>query len=245
MIHHQKRTLGRAPALLVYDGSLVEAARNGCILFFHGLGVSKEANQKELEDLAGHGFLAVGIDNVGHGERRYINFETRLTRQNPNFSQDFLNAVRETAADVPNILDALTAEGLLLVEKVGLVGISMGGYITYTAIPGEPRLQAAVSILGSPYWSLDWPEMPAHHPDRFAKIKLLSQNAGLDETVPPEKARTFHEQLQALYDDYEARFDYVEYPRSGHFMREDDWAVCWQRTVVWFERHLSPKLFSP
>ncbi len=235
---HQTRTLGGAPALLVYDGSPGEAARKGCILFFHGLSVSKEVNRQELEVLARHGFLAVGIDNVGHGERRYADFETRLARENPDFRRNFLSAVRDTAAEVPAILDALAAEGLLTAGKIGIVGISMGGYITYTAIPQEPRLQAAVAILGSPRWSLDWPEMPAHHLDRFAEIKLLSQTAGLDESVPPERARAFHEQLRAMYNDDGARFEYVEYPHSPHFMREEDWAVCWGRTVAWFQRHL-------
>jgi hypothetical protein len=30
----------------------------------------------------------------------------------------------------------------------------------------------------------------------------------------------------------------VEYPDSGHFMREQDWNDLWARTVQWFERHL-------
>ncbi len=53
----------------VYEGSL-DAAERGCILFFHGLGASKDVQLPDLESLAARGFLVVGVGGVGHGERR-------------------------------------------------------------------------------------------------------------------------------------------------------------------------------
>ncbi|MBI2265239.1 MAG: hypothetical protein HYU64_08710 [Armatimonadetes bacterium] len=80
----EKATLGLAPALLVYKENLEKAAIKGTILFYHGLSAAKETNLKELRSLADAGFLAVGLDNIGHGERRYSDFERRFSTMNRN-----------------------------------------------------------------------------------------------------------------------------------------------------------------
>jgi pimeloyl-ACP methyl ester carboxylesterase len=223
----------------MYQDSLTQAAEQGAILFFHGLSVSKEIQVKELTSLAEHGFLAIGLDNVGHGARRYADFDRRFSDNNPDLGANFLQAVLQTAQEVPLIIDALAAEKLTRPNKIGVAGISMGGYITYTAITLEPRLTVAASILGSPEWQHDLPESPHHHRNKFNHIKLISQNASLDVNVPAKYARRFHRKLESAFDDYQQRFAYFEYPNSNHFMTESDWAVCWDRTVRWFKHHFA------
>ena len=142
------------PTLLVYEGELRDAVQKGCVLFFHGLGASKEVQLPDLEDLAKHGFLAVRIDNVGHGERRYPDFDARLSQANPDFNKEFLAIVSQTAREVPLLVDKLTHSGLVK-NGVGALGISMGGYITYAAIINEPRLEVAATIVASPQWMLE------------------------------------------------------------------------------------------
>jgi hypothetical protein len=67
--------------------------------------------------LADAGFLAIGIDIVGHGERRYPDFEQRFPGHDqphaydPAIEANFLSDVLSTAQEVPAIIDDLLARG--------------------------------------------------------------------------------------------------------------------------------------
>jgi len=230
--------LGEAPAVLVFNESIEQAKNKGCILFYHGLSSSKDNQDKEFFSLAENGFLVAGIDNIGHGERRYKDFDRRFSHLNPNLEEDFINAVYSTAKEVPKVIDALNEKGLINLSKIGIIGISMGGYITYSAILKEPRIKVAVSILGSPKWKIEHSNSPHRHLKRLYPTAILSQNAGLDTSVRPEYAREFHEELNKYYTQAPERHKYFEYPNSGHFMKESDWNFCWQRTIEWFTHFL-------
>jgi pimeloyl-ACP methyl ester carboxylesterase len=227
----QRTTLAGAPALLVWRGDRARAAARGAVLFYHGLGAAKEANLLELRSLAKHGFLAVGVDNAGHGERRYEDFDVRFGTSDPRPA--FLEAVSTTAAEAPRIVDALET------DRVGIAGISMGGFIAYGALLEDPRIQVATPILGSPRWWFDTPGSPHRAPERFYPRAILSQNAGRDENVPPHDARAFHAALAPHYAAAPELQRYVEYPESGHFMKEADWNTLWDNVLAWFDRHFT------
>jgi pimeloyl-ACP methyl ester carboxylesterase len=231
--------LGAAPALLVWQGDRARAAERGAILFYHGLGAAKEANRPELESLARAGFLAVGLDNVGNGERRYRDFDARFAAADPRPA--FLEAVAGTAREAPRIVDALAGEA----GRFGVSGISMGAYIGYGALLREPRLGVAALVLGSPRWWLDSSESPHRHPGGFYPRAVLSQNAGRDENVPPGEARAFHAALEPFYAEAPDRQRFVEFPGSGHFMAEADWQVLWRNVLAWFTGYLADGHDSP
>ena len=108
MIKKLKIKIQDIPTLFVFKDEIDKAGKRGAILFFHGLTVSKEENEKELKSLAKCGFLAVGIDNVGHGERHDPAFIKRfvggLVSQNRS---KFIDAIIKTADEVPVIIDYL------------------------------------------------------------------------------------------------------------------------------------------
>lgn len=222
---------------MAFQGDLSTAAEKGCILFFHGLGASKDVQRSDLESLAARGYLVVGVDSVGHGERRYPDFDGRLSKANPDFTREFLTIVLETAKEVPFLVNELERGGLVRNGRVGIAGISQGGFITYTAVTLEPRLRVAVSIVGSPQWTLELPESPHLHLEAFNRIFLLSQNATKDELVPSHDARDFHRRLERFYPDYAERFVYTEYAESDHLL-EADWDVLWTHTLAWFDQRL-------
>ena len=93
---------GSVPVLPAFQGDPGTAAERGCILFFHGLGASKDVQRPDLESLAAQGYLVVGVDSVGHGERRYPDFDRRLAKINPDFTRESLTVVLETAKEVPS-----------------------------------------------------------------------------------------------------------------------------------------------
>lgn len=209
-------------------------------MFFHGLGASKDVQRPDLESLAAAEYLVVGVDSVGQGERRYPDFDNRLSKTNPDFTREFLTIVLETAKEVPFLVDALEQAGLVRNGRVGVAGISQGGFITYTAVTLEPRLKVAVSIVGSPRWALELPESPHLHLEAFHRVFLLSQNAAQDEFVPSRDARDFHGRLGRFYPDHAARFAYAEYD-SDHLLGAV-WDVLWTRTLGWFGSHLGPSV---
>ncbi|MCP3957021.1 MAG: alpha/beta fold hydrolase, partial [bacterium] len=147
----RRQQLAGAPVRVVHRAD----ADRGAILFFHGLGVGIADQTKELYSLAREGFVVIGVDNVGHGVRRCVDFETRFSRDNPEFDANILDAVEETIDEVPRIINAAIDTGLTDGSRLGVCGISMGGFVAYGAPLADRRIEAATPILGSPRWKLD------------------------------------------------------------------------------------------
>jgi alpha-beta hydrolase superfamily lysophospholipase len=235
-MHDTRREVAGVPVRLVHSGPAPEAAARGALLFYHGLGAEIAGQTKELHGLASRGYLAVGVDAVGHGLRRWPDFEARLSGPRSRTDVVFGELVGSSLSEVPALLDALEAEGLARPGRLGVAGISMGGYIAYGAAARMDRFQVCLPILGSPSWGT--PGSPAESPEAFYPVALLAQNAGADESVPPDAAREFTEVLRPHYAADPARLDYVEYPGCGHFMPEDEWERLWSRAVAWVEKWL-------
>lgn len=226
----ERRRVGNAPLLLAIPSGRPPLP---VVLWFHGLGVDKEVHRKELGRLAAEGFLAVAVDAAGHGERRLPDFEILQAAPREEALRMMIRLVEETAGEVPGILQALAAEGLADRARASVVGVSMGGYLAYRAVMAEPKLQAAVSILGSPEWPVG--DSPHRHPTALAATALLSITAGRDENVPPAAARRLHAELARLHPEATAR--YVELPGAAHLMGEADWDRAMAETVGWLSRY--------
>jgi alpha-beta hydrolase superfamily lysophospholipase len=213
------------------------------MLFYHGFTCTKETHEEEINSLVRAGFLVVSLDNVGHGERRYPKFTEMFSNKRwatePEAGEaDFLQMVRETAQEVPMIIDKLLECGWARHDRLGIAGISMGGMISYAAIVTEPRLRVATPIIGSPTWKLPWSDSPHLHADRFFPVALLSQTGAEDKTVPADLASTFHQQLTLLYSNAPERLRYIEYPNVGHNLSPEVWRASRQKMVEWVQRFL-------
>jgi hypothetical protein len=216
----EHRRLGAAPALITRPSSA--RLPLPMVLWFHGFTADKATHRPELATLAGAGFLAVGIDAAGHGERRLPDFEERFSGTREETNREFYALVAETTAEVPGIIDFLCGAGLADEARIGAAGVSMGGMITYGAITADPRIRAAVALLASPEWP--HPASPHLEIDRFFPTALLSITAGRDEAVPPTAARAFHSDLEELYRQHPERLRYVEIEDSLHMMTPEAWA---------------------
>ncbi|MGZ8797998.1 MAG: alpha/beta hydrolase family protein [Thermoanaerobaculia bacterium] len=200
-----EKKFGDVPVLLIAE-SLQRPLP--AVLWYHGLTASKEANRKELEQIAREGFLAVAVDAVGHGARRD-------TRERP-----FRDLVHESVAEVPSLIDALVAGGHADEKRIGIAGVSFGGFILYRALNIEPRLRAAVALVGSPPKEM-----------RPPSAALLSITAERDERVPPNHAREFHQSLPA-----DERFRYIELPGAQHIMTGEQWNAAMSAMLDWLSR---------
>lgn len=203
------------------------------LLWFHGFGVDKEMHQSELERFAQAGFLAVGVDAAGHGERRLSDLDERMAGSQEDALRTVLELAPRTADDVPAIIDALVQQGLADSERVAVAGISMGGYVVYRAVVVEPRICAAVAILGSPRWPQG--DSPHLHSNALARTALLSITAERDENVPPAAARALHRTLSTEFP--AARQRYVELPGEPHLMSAEAWATTMNEMLRWLQNH--------
>jgi dienelactone hydrolase len=238
-------SIGDVPALLRYRGSPERAAEHGTVLFYHGFGGTKERAEDYLTALAKAGFLAVGLDAVGHGERRYPDFAVRFDdgRWDTHFEEvetRFLQLLDDTAAEVPSVNNELLARGWARADRIGISGRSLGGCVCYAAVLADDRIRAAVSIAGSPEWTLPRAHSPHHHPDGFFPAAVLSLAAELDEHCPPAQIRAFHAELEPRYTCEPDRISYVEYPEVGHFLTPELNADTRRRAAAWFQRWLTP-----
>jgi uncharacterized protein len=229
----QELSLAGAPSLVAAEGDPAEAAERGCVLFFHGLGAGKAMHRDELALVAGQGYVAVGIDAVGHGERRDPGALARLAGRDPNAV--FLELVAETADEVPGVVDDLVRRGWARPDRVGIVGVSMGGFVAYGAALRERRISAAVAITASPAWG-SRPDSPHLRPPEFSPVALLSITAANDARVPPAPVHALHHALAPHYVGASDRLRHMELPGAGHWMPRAAWERTALETVAWLDR---------
>jgi pimeloyl-ACP methyl ester carboxylesterase len=187
------------------------------VLWFHGFGVDKETHRAELEQLAAAGFRAVGVDAAGHGARRLPDLDARIAAPREEAKATMLELARATATEIPAFLDTLRS------DRVAIAGVSMGGYVVYGALGLDPRIRAAVAILGDPELLDD---------NAVARrVALLSITAECDENVPPHAARALHERLHGVH-------RYVELAGEPHLLSERAWKQAMDLTIEWLRIHL-------
>jgi pimeloyl-ACP methyl ester carboxylesterase len=171
-----------------------------------------------------------------HGERRAPDFEARF---GADFERTFLEVIEGTAEDTSTLIDAFGG------GPVGMVGISMGAFITFLALTREKRIAAAVPLIGSPLlWApvqLEAEEAarvaeinPAAHPERFPPCAVLIQNGEDDELVSIAPAAETYERLRPYYAETPERLRFVPYPGVAHAVTPEMVA----ETVAWLERFL-------
>jgi len=226
--------LAGAPGCLCHTGSPERAAVCGTLLLYHGLGVDALSVLPEARRLAAAGYLVVAVDNVAHGRRHDPAVQAQL--HGADREPAFFRVVHDTVQEVPAVLDALAGRGWL--RWAGLAGVSLGAHIVYGAVCREPRIRAALALLGNPCWGKA-PDSPHRQLDAFATVGLLSVVAARDQVVPPHGARTFHARLAARYPDAGSRLLLREYPESGHTMAPGDWEDAWALALAWL-RERSP-----
>jgi hypothetical protein len=234
----ERMRVGDVPSLVAHRGRPEEAAARGTVLLYHPLGKAKELHAADLGTLADAGFLAIGVDAIAHGERRSPDGHARFMAD-PRAA--LLEVVSATAAEVPALVDELVRRRWAIPGRIGIAGVSLGGFVAYGAAISDPRIAAAVTIAGSPRWGAD-PRSPHRHPDRFHPLALLSITAGADALVPPTDARALHRDLERRYAATPERLRYLELPGEPHWMSDEAWSRAREEAERWFDRFLSGEI---
>jgi dienelactone hydrolase len=131
--------------------------RRPAVIVLHGTGDSKEGMMPLLEAFAGRGFLAVAIDGRHHGIRAIDSGEylrAILQAYQTGREHPFLY---DTVWDALRLVDYLQTRSDVDGTRIGMLGISKGGMETYLAAAADPRIAAAVPVIGvqSFAWALE------------------------------------------------------------------------------------------
>jgi uncharacterized protein len=224
------------------------------VILSHGFRESKKDLKDKLEMLAGLGYYAVTIDNRGHGDRVEHDFMSQVFQDGKLNVYQVRRLIKETADDIPAIIDHFIADNQIDEQRIGMLGVSMGGFVTFRALVIEERIKVAGSIIASPYWDelpadvpvLATPEVeqkladyareysPAYFPERFFHRPILIQIGGKDNHYNGGRVRQFYRELENDHHEEADRVKLIVHEEEGHEFTEP----MWTNVVKWFQEYL-------
>ncbi len=236
------RVDGHIPVLKVH----YEPRPGPAVILLHGLYSDADGQRGELEALARWGLTGVGMDAPHHGARRDGWLDGMPSLGPADYHARLLHFILEAVPQVSRVIDHVAGEGHW---PIGVAGVSFGAYTALAVAAQDSRVQATVSILGSPDWTprdghltdeLRWlmGHAPVHRPWDCARNPLLLLNAGRDHLVPAHHARDFAWRLWNHHPHLGSHVGYVEYPYSDHHMQPWDWDDAWGKALGFLRRTL-------
>lgn len=236
------RVDGHIPVLKVH----YEPRPGPAVILLHGLFSHADGMRGELESLARWGMSGVAVDAPHHGARRDGWLDGMPSLGATDYHTRLLHFVREAVPEVSRVIDHVTHEGH---GPIGLVGVSFGAYTALAVAAEDSRVQATVSLLGSPDWTPrdghvtdELRELmrnaPVHRPWDCARHPLLLLNAGKDHLVPAHHARDFARRIWEQLPGLGSHVGHYEYPESDHYMRGEDWNHAWDMALGFLRRNL-------
>ena len=192
---------------------LKSAAANGrrpVVIFLHGTGSRKEEFRPLMRTFADRGFATAAIDARHHGSR----IAPTHGSGNAQYFAAMLETFRtgkgrpylyDTVWDVMRLIDYLETRADVDSKRIGVMGISKGGTEAYLAAAVDPRIAAAVPIIGVQgfRWALDNNQWQA----RVSMFAPAVDGAARDEGVSVDAAfvRRFYDRVApGIYGDYDA-----------------------------------------
>lgn len=137
---------GQRVAMLVLRPADPQPRRRPAVLVLHGTRGRKEGMEGWLKELAARGFVACATDARWHGELAKGDYEEAIIRAyRTGEGHPWLY---ETVTDTIRTLDYLQTLADVDPERLGMIGISMGGMNTWLTAAADPRVKVAVPCIG-------------------------------------------------------------------------------------------------
>ncbi|WP_226037676.1 prolyl oligopeptidase family serine peptidase [Aquibacillus saliphilus] len=140
MIGIYKEYWKNIPVLVIVQDDKKEKALP-VLTYLHGYTSAKEHNLPLAFLMAERGYRIVLPDCMLHGER---------TNDNKNKDKEFFTIIEQNLIDLQIIKDQLDSRNLLLDQRFGVAGTSMGGITTAAALTQYDWIKAAAILMGSP-----------------------------------------------------------------------------------------------
>lgn len=190
------------------------------VILLHGYSSHASVHNEDGKAFVSEGIEVVMPDAPGHGHRDDGRLAQIATLPDEPRLAAIHGIAREWIDELPGLVANCKQRGS---SRIGLVGISMGGFSALGALAPPCPFAAIAAVLAAPALLDPTAITPGQPP-------VLLGLAGRDTAVPPEPGRQFAS-------DYGAELH--EYPESKHFMRGEDWSDLWSRTAAFLQRHLN------
>jgi dienelactone hydrolase len=224
------------------------------VVLCHEFTESKEMWRGHLPELATLGYFAVAVDNRAHGEREGTPFKSLALVDGKVDVCAVRRLIKETADDIPPLLDHFVAQDGIDGDRIGMVGVSMGGYATFRVLAMDSRIRVAATIIASPYWDDTPADMPVHtdpeaqqglksysmkyspaqFAERFYPRALLIQLGREDIHFNQERVVKFHRDLETLYQDAPEKLELVVHEGVRHKFIPP----MWEHAKKWLQKYL-------
>ena len=136
----RKRTVGNIPLLeVVAEDKIYEPLP--LIIYYHGWQTAKELVLTQGRKLAAKNFRVLLPDAANHGERK--------TKTSEIPSLTFWDSIQTNLYEFGFLVDYFENLGLVM-GKIGVGGISMGGITTCMLLTQHPEINVAACVMGSP-----------------------------------------------------------------------------------------------
>jgi dienelactone hydrolase len=194
----------------VFLNSAAATARRPVVIFLHGTGSRKEEFLALMRTFADRGFATAATDARHHG--------ARIAPQNGSGNAQYFAAMLETYRtgkgrpylydtvwDVMRLVDYLETRADVDPTRIGVMGISKGGTEAYLAAAADPRIAAAVPIIGVQgfRWALDNNQWQARVGTFAPAVDGAARDAGVE--VDASFVRRFYDRVvPGIYSDYDA-----------------------------------------
>jgi dienelactone hydrolase len=192
-----------------------EGQRFPAVISLHGSGGGHATMAEPASQLASHGFAVYVLHYFDRTATTYADKAT-IFRNFPLWMKTLWDAVshveRQAAVDA---------------ERIGLLGFSLGAYLSLSSSTIDGRIKAVVEFFGG------LPKEIKLFMRRIPPVLILHGEA--DPTVPVEEA--YH--LQQVLEKRGAPYEMQIYPDTGHDFSGEVWRDACRRALAFLNRHLA------
>lgn len=228
------------------------------VVCLHGWTGSKEGMLAHCLRMADAGFYSISVDARMHGERIDPQFWGKFAE---NFPHTFFTIVTDTAKDICQVVDSLETRPTVDSNRIGLMGVSMGGFVTLVATTLEKRIRASASVIGAANFPLFVERMvslkvlpfkekpmikpdeetrklyktydPLNNPEKFPPTALFLIGGSLDPFIPREGITELYEALKPHYGAHQHQLKMKLYEVAHAYTSEMETEV-----IRWFKTKL-------
>lgn len=221
------------------------------IIFYHGWSSRKENQRLRAFMLASIGYQVLIPDALYHGEREPL-ANYGIENAGKYFWHVIFNNLEESTA----IIDGLVSKYEADINRIGVIGHSMGGFTAAGIFTHKPGIKALVVLNGSCYWensneffargfNIKESEKVKKLVEKISKLDpmnnipllvdrpILLLHGEKDSSVSIESQRLFYDKIEPMYKDKD-RIRFVTYPNLDHFVTTN----MMEEAIIWFYRHL-------
>lgn len=221
------------------------------VIFYHGWSGSKDSQFMRGMILAGFGYQVIIPDSIHHGQRGNLNYK------NPeNLIKYFWPTVLQNLVEYSLIKKAIVEDFDGDIDRMGVIGNSMGGISASGIFTYNPELKALVVLNGTANWdganiifkdSLpgelpDWLKEeekelkeidPMNNLERIVDRPVLLLHGDSDIVVDKASQKDFYKKAYSEYEDRN-KIHYMEYSRVNHTVTTS----MMEDSIKWFDKFL-------